>query len=110
MIGKVIKLAIVLLVAHALYQFVPVYLSYQQFKDDVRQTALFAGKSEESEVVEQVMQHARARQVPLSRQSVQVRRINQDTLIDAAWVQNIKFVPGYIYPWQFRVSVGIGGR
>jgi hypothetical protein len=110
MIGRIIKLALFLLVAHGLYQFVPVYLNYQQFKDDVRQTALFAGKSDESEVLQQVLKHARDRNVPLSAESVRVRRVNQDTLIDAAWVQNIKFVPGYTYPWEFRVSIGLGGR
>ncbi len=42
MARRVVKLAIFLLVVHALYRFVPVYVRYQQFKDAVHETALFA--------------------------------------------------------------------
>jgi hypothetical protein len=110
MIGKVIKLAIFLVVAHALYQFVPTYLRYQQFKDDVRQTALFSRELDEPAVVDKVMEQARERQLPLEREAVRVRKVNTETLIDASYVERVKFVPGYIYPWEFAISIGPGGR
>ena len=42
MVRKLVKLAIVLLVANAIYQFVPPYMHYVQFKDAVRETAIFS--------------------------------------------------------------------
>ena len=39
---NLVRLAVLLLIAHALYRFVPVYLHYYQFKDAVAETALFA--------------------------------------------------------------------
>lgn len=110
MFRNLIKLAIVALVIYALYNFVPVYMNYQQFKDDVRQTALFAGDASEEEVVNRVMTSAQARGVPLVRQSVQVRKINTQTHIDAAYTAPIKFMPWYTYVWEFEVNVGQGGR
>jgi hypothetical protein len=110
MFRNLIKLAIVLLVGYALYNFVPVYMKYQQFKDDVRQTALFAGQASEEEVVTRVMTAAQERGVPLSRESVRVRRINTQTHIDAAYTSPIKFMPWYTYVWEFEVNVGQGGR
>jgi hypothetical protein len=110
MFRNLIKLAIVLLVVYALYNFVPVYMNYQQFKDDVRQTALFAGQASEEEVVNRVMTAAQERHVPLSRQSVHVRKVNTQTHIDAEYTTPIKFMPWYTYVWEFKVNIGQGGR
>jgi hypothetical protein len=104
MIRTVLRLVVILLIAHALYQFVPVYLSYQQFKDDVSQTALFAGKATEDEVLERVMVHAQQRQVPLAREQVQVRRLQNQTFIDLSYLQPVKVLPWYTYPWQVRIG------
>lgn len=110
MFRNLIKLAIVALVIFALYNFVPVYMNYQQFKDDVRQTALFAGQASEEEIVNRVLAAAQARDVPLARRAISVRKINTQTHIDAAYSAPIKFLPWYTYVWEFEVSIGQGGR
>lgn len=110
MFRTLINLAIVLLVAYALYNFVPTYMKYQQFKDDIRQTALFAGQASEEEVVNRVMTAARDRGVPLERQSVRVRKVNTQTHIYAEYTTPIQFMPWYTHVWEFTVDIGQGGR
>lgn len=110
MFRTLIKLAVFLLVVFALYNFVPPYMSFHQFKDDVRQAALFAGQASEEEIVSRVMTAATERGIPLARQSVRVRKVNTQTHISADYTEPIKFMPWYTYVWEFKVDIGQGGR
>jgi hypothetical protein len=104
MARKIVNLAIFLLIANALYRFVPVYFHYQQFKDAVHETALFSRERTEAQVIDQVMDLAAKYQIPLSREYVQVRRENERTMIDASYVETIEWVPTYRRNWQFDVG------
>jgi hypothetical protein len=100
----VIRLAVIFLVAHALYRFVPTYLHYQQFKDAVAETAMFAKDKSDTDIVNRVLELATEHDVPLAREYVRVRRQFGQTHIDATWVQKIQWLPGYERPWQFEVG------
>jgi hypothetical protein len=104
MARTVIRIAVALIVAHALYHFIPVYINYHLFKDDVKQAALFGGGATEQELVEQVMLHARAREVPIERPDIWVRKADNQTYIDAAYEQPVKVLPWYTYVWHVEVS------
>jgi hypothetical protein len=99
-----IRLAVVFLIAHALYQFVPTYVRYQQFKDSVNETAMFAKGKSDADITNRVMELAAEHDIPLEREYVQVRRQGDHTYIDASWVSLIKWVPGYERAWQFDVA------
>lgn len=99
-----VKLGIFLLVVHALYRFVPVYFHYQQFKDAVHETALFSRERNEAQIADRVMELAEKYQIPLSRESLQVRREGERTLIDASYVESIEWLPTYKRPWQFDIG------
>jgi hypothetical protein len=99
-----VKIGIFLLVVHALYRFVPVYFHYQQFKDAVHETALFSRERNEAQIADRVMELAEKYQIPLSRESVQVRREGERTLIGASYVESIEWLPTYKRPWQFDIG------
>jgi hypothetical protein len=99
-----VKIGIFLLIVHALYRFVPVYFHYQQFKDAVHETALFSRERNEAQIADLVMELAEKYQIPLSRESVQVRRDGGRTLIDATYVESIEWLPTYKRPWQFDIG------
>ena len=99
-----VKIGIFLLIVHALYRFVPVYFHYQQFKDAVHETALFSRERNEAQIADIVMELAEKYQIPLSRESVQVRREGGRTLIDASYVESIEWLPTYKRPWQFDIG------
>jgi hypothetical protein len=104
MARTVVKLAIFLLVAHALYRFVPVYFHYQQFKDAVSETALFARNQTDVQIVDRVMDLAAKHQVPLDRDYVRVVRDGNRLTIQAAYVETIEWVPTYKRNWQFDIE------
>ena len=104
MARTIVKLGIFLLLVHALYRFVPVYLHFQQFKDAVQEAALFSRQKTDAQVIDQVMELAEKYQIPLNRESVQVRHEGEHTLIDASYVESIEWVPTYKRPWQFNVG------
>lgn len=101
MARRIVKLAIFLLAVHALYRFVPVYIRYQQFKDAVKETALFAKGKTDTEIIDRVMELAEQSHIPLQREYVQVRREAEHTFIDASYVESIEWLPTYRRPWQF---------
>jgi hypothetical protein len=102
---NLIRLAIVLLIANALYRFVPVYLHHYQFKDAVAEAARFSKDRSDAELVDRVMVLAERYQIPLDREAVQVTRDRQTTYINLAYEQVIEWVPSFKRPVPFTVSV-----
>jgi hypothetical protein len=100
----VVKLAVFLLVVHALYRFVPVYFHYQQFKDAVHETAMFSKDKTDVQIIDRVMELAEKYRVPLKREYVEVKRGNEQLLINAAYVDSIEWLPRYRKPWLFEVG------
>jgi hypothetical protein len=98
------KLAIVFLILHALFRYGVVYVHYQQFKDAVEETALFAKNKEESEILARVMELAAEYDIPLDRRFVQVRRQGDTTVVDAAYVEEIEWLPTWKKPMEFVIG------
>jgi RecA-family ATPase len=99
------RLAVLLLIANALYRFAPPYIHYHQFKDAVKEVALFAKDTPEPDVVDRVMVLAERYKIPLQREKVQVTRDKQFTYITLAYEEQIEWVPSYKRPMPFSVSV-----
>ncbi|MGH9373042.1 MAG: hypothetical protein ACRD15_16095 [Vicinamibacterales bacterium] len=104
MLRNLIRLAVVLLAAHALYRFAPPYIHYHQFKDAVAETALFARGRSESEIVDRVMELAARYEIPIDRDAVQVTKENQVTSISIAYVEQIEWLPSYKRPMSFTIT------
>lgn len=104
MIRKLVKLAIFLLVANAVYRVAPVSVHYFQFKDALQELALFSQKVSDDELVDRVMALADEHSIPLDRDYVQVRRANGQLIIDASYVESMPVLPGYNYEHQFDVE------
>jgi hypothetical protein len=102
-IRKLVKLAIVLLIANALYQFVPPYMHYVQFKDAVREVALFSKDVPDDVLRDRLATLAEKYDVPIEPASIDITHQAAHIEIDASYVQVIQFMPGYSYPWQFDV-------
>ena len=104
MARRIVKLAIFLLMVHALYRFIPVYFHYQQFKDAVHETALFSKDKTDAQVLDRVMELAAKYKIPLSRDYVEVKREGERLMINAAYVESIEWLPTYKRDWQFNVG------
>jgi hypothetical protein len=105
MLRNLIRLAVFLLIANALYRFVPVYMHHYQFKDAVAETAKFSRDRSNAEIIDRVMVLAERYQIPIDRGAVQVTRDKQMTYINLMYEESIEWVPSYKRPMPFHVSV-----
>ena len=105
MVRNLIRIVVVLLIAHALFRFVPPYVHYHQFKDAVREAALFAGDRPAADLVDQVMSLAAKYEIPIEREAVQVSRDKQSTYITVSYEEQIEWLPSYSRPMPFTVDV-----
>jgi hypothetical protein len=102
---KLFKLAVVLLIANAIYNFVPVYYRYTVFKDGVRELALFGRQLSDEALTDRIMDLAAQHDVPLVREDVRVHHTDIRVEVDASYTEIIRFVPTYDYEWLFNVNV-----
>ena len=102
---NLIRLAVFLLIANALYRSVPVYIHHYQFKDAVEEVALFAKDRTDVELIDRVMVLAERYQIPVDRDAVQVSRDKLMTYITLQYEQPIEWVPKYKRTMPFTVSV-----
>ena len=105
MLRKLVRFAIVLLIAHALYRFVPVYVHYQQFKDAVAEAALFSKDRPDVELLDRIMLLAERYRIPIDRDAVQITRDGQSTRVHATYEERIEWLPSYRRAMPFTVSV-----
>jgi hypothetical protein len=105
MLRNLVRLAVVLLIGHALFRFVPVYVHNRQFKDAVAEAALFSKDRPETELVERVMALAEQYQIPLDREAVQVTKDKQMTYINLFYEEQVEWIPGYKRPMPFTIAV-----
>jgi hypothetical protein len=103
MIKKLISLAIFAAIAYATFNIGASWLRYQQFKDAVRETALFAGDKSDDVLKARVMELAERDNVPLEPEYVHIERRADRVTITASYVEVIKVLPGYGRPWQFDI-------
>ena len=100
-----LRLVIAALVIHATWRAGAVFWRNYQFRDGVQQTAQFSGLKPDAELRAQVMEIAKANDIPIQADAVNVRRTDNHTLIDVSYEEQIEFVPRYFYPWRFNVNV-----
>jgi hypothetical protein len=104
MIRKLLKVAVFLLIANAVYQVAPATIHYLKFKDAVGELALFSQKATDAELVDRVMALAEENSIPLEREYVEVQRQGPSLLIKAAYVETFQFLPGSKYTSEFNVD------
>lgn len=103
---KLFKLAVFVLIANAAYQFVPPYMRYTRFKQDLPELAIQAKGKTDYVVTTEVMALAAKHKVPLEQNGIEISRTTDldHTYIDTAWVEQIAFVPAWKREVRFSVS------
>ena len=104
MIRRIVKIAVFLFIANAVYQVFPVAYRNMQFKDALRELALYSQKASDAEIVNRTMAIADESNVPLEREYVRVRHETGALHIDASYVESLTLLPRYHYRWEFDVD------
>lgn len=102
---KLVKLALFLLIAHALYRFGPVYVKDVSLRWDVKEAAHAWQDLNPEQVTDEILALAARNNVPITREHVDVRNTGSRVAVDLSYVVPVEFVPGWKYPWTFENSI-----
>lgn len=105
MVKTLFKLAVFLLVAHAMFRFVPPYWNHNQFESELKERAVTWRTDTEYQVRERVLEMAQARGLPVSREQITVRRDKDYLFVDVEYPRAIELLPTWKYEWTFDSSV-----
>lgn len=100
-----LKIAILLLIVHALFRFVPPYVHHNQFSTALKNVAQSWGQPQDEEVMQHVLNTAAEHSVPITSENVTVTRQTQHILVDVAYTLPIEWIPGFKRDWQFETHV-----
>ena len=106
MIKKILSLVIFLLLANAGMRLGLAFFHDQQFKDAVREIALFGAQKPDDALRQQVMEAARKNLVPLEPEFIEISRRsvvvpNDKIVIKVAYAAMIELAPGYARRFDF---------
>jgi len=105
MLRNFVRLLVLALVVHAGVRIVPVFWNFVKLRDAVRETAMFPGRLTKEELVGHVVLLARAHDVVLTAQDIEVAKEGQTTYIRTGYTKQLEYVPTRFYPWAFSIDV-----
>jgi hypothetical protein len=106
MIRRLISLLIFAAIVYAGWNVGAVWFHYNQFKDTVREIALFGGGKADETLKGSVMDSATANRVPLDPDFIQITRraevgVGEHVTIKVAYAQIVQVLPGYQRRFDF---------
>jgi hypothetical protein len=105
MIKTIIKLAIVALLANAVWRIGSAYVSFYRFKDSVSELALHSKGKSIDELKNKVVELAGSYDEPLDADAVSVRREDTHLIVEGSYKKRVLLAPGYEYAWPFTLNV-----
>lgn len=105
MLRNIIRLLVLALVVHAGVRIIPVFWNYVQFRDAVREVAMFPGRLTDEELVGRVVRLAERHDVPLTAPEIAFAREGQTISFRTGYTKELEYVPTRFYPWTFTIDV-----
>jgi hypothetical protein len=105
MIKTIVKLAIVALIANAIWRLGSSYVSFYRFRDSVDEMALHSKGKTVEEMKDKVLDLAASYEEPLDADALSVRRDEPHLIIDGAYKKKVLLAPGVEYAWPFTLHV-----
>jgi hypothetical protein len=99
------KLGIMLLVANALFRFVPPYWRNHEFESQVKEASLKWRNLPDDAVMEDVLAVAASHDVPITSQNVNIQRVKDRLHLRVAYDVPIELLPSMSRPWTFTSNV-----
>jgi len=100
----IIKLAIAIAIANALFHVGTAYLSYFQFKDAVDELATHTVGTD-AQMREKVVELANKYDEPVDPEAIDIRHTEQHIFIETSYTKDVALFPGYVRKWPFEMKV-----
>ena len=104
MFKLLVKLSIVALLANAIFKVGQEYLTYVQFRDAVRDAAMFKATNDD-ELRRRIMDLSADFDIPLSEDDLNIRREERHVFVEGSYKKEIEVAPRLEYPWPFTWSI-----
>ena len=104
MLKLLAKLAVVALLANAVYRVGSEYLTYIKFRDAIRDAAMFK-TADDNDLRRRIIDLSSEYDIPLSEDEFTIRREERHVVIDGKYTKPIEVLPTLNYPWPFTWSV-----
>lgn len=105
MIKTLLNLALFVLVAHALFRFVPPYWNHTQFESTLKERMLTWGASSEEDVRQRTLELAHDHRVAIGLEHISARRGADSLSVEVSYSRPIELLPGWKYDWAFTTDV-----
>lgn len=99
-----IKLSIVALLANATFKVGQEYLTYVQFRDAIRDAAMFKTNNDE-DLRKRIMDLSLDYDIPLSEDALNIHREERHVFVEGSYKKDIEVAPRFEYPWPFAWSI-----
>ena len=106
MIRLLVRLAVVALLANAVYRVGIEYVSHLRFRDAIRGVAMFQASSI-SDLRARISDLAADYDIPLSASALAISQQNRTVIIEGAYTKPIELIPRLAYPWRFSLSMEV---
>src|SRR5689334_4835648 len=103
MVKLVLKLAILGLIANALYQVVPPFYTNWKFRDALKELASFSQRKSVDEILDRCVLIAKEHDLALDRTDFTVNKGRVVTTIDTSYIVDLKYIPGKPHLYTFVV-------
>jgi hypothetical protein len=107
MIRTLLKLAVVALVANAIWHLFGAYSPNYKLQDGIQYAAQNRAQLSDEALKERILDIAGQFEVPLSGDEVAITHTDKHTVVDVSYVRPIELAPGFRYPWPFSIHVDV---
>ncbi len=104
---RLLKLALVALIANATWHLWGVYAAHFKFRDAVQSLAQYSSEMSEQDVRGRVLALAAQYDVPVTEERFTLSRKENQTIVDGAYTRPVDLAPGFSYPWSFTWHVEV---
>jgi hypothetical protein len=104
-IKTIIKLAIVALLANAIWRVGSAYISFYRFRDSVSDLALHSKGKTVEELKSKVLELAEMYDEPIDGDDVSVRLEDPHVIVEGSYKKQVLLAPGFEYSWPFTLGV-----
>jgi hypothetical protein len=105
MIRKLVSLAVIVLVVLFFWRVVPPWMTYFDFQDQVREAARYSQGRTAEQVQAHIVRLAQQDQIPLDERAIKILKEEQLMHVELAYTENLQVLPGYFYPYEFRIEI-----
>jgi hypothetical protein len=102
-IKLILSLAILGLVAHTAYVFIPLYIAVYDFDSQVEKEANYGATKTNEAIVKGLVDYAAERHLPIKKENVKIARGQSRINIDATYTVPVKTLV-YTYNWDISIS------